>query len=355
MFARTFHTGCLAAGLLGCTGLAAMTARPAAAQMTPLTVALPTVTQYSDRGSFTAASSGLTTLDFGVANTSGGTLTGYATASGLTLSGVNFVGTENSGQYTLAVITPAFFAVYAGFSGNPTGLIAGDNGAYNSPIVTVTLPPGTMAVGTDLYTFRLGNGYANTAEPVDVTLYSGGVSLGTFRVITFEKPTLAFAGFVSTVPITALQVQGENDSIADLSTFAFGTSLAAAKPPTNNGVKIAVSAVAQSSPPANGQAFINIGVTATNNGSSGADMFQITSVTFNSAVPLPVPPSASPIPTTPNLLVPGHSQTNTFTFRAQPGTVSGVFKASGTYIDTVTGKSGSFTTTIRSLPAPPSQ
>ena len=354
MFTCTSVLRGLRAALLGLAALAAMTARPAAAQMTPLTVALPTVTQYSDRGSFTAASSGLTTLDFGVANTSGGTLTGYATASGLTLSGVNFVGTENSGQYTLAVITPAFFAVYAGFSGNPTGLIAGDNGAYNSPIVTVTLPPGTMAVGTDLYTFRLGNGYANTAEPVDVTLYSSGVSLGTFRVITFEKPTLAFAGFVSTVPITAMQVQGENDSIADLSTFAFGTSLAAAKPPTNNGVKISVSAVAQSSPPANGQEFINVGVTTTNNGSVGANMLQLTSVTFNSGPALPVPPSASPVPTTPNLLGAGQSQTNTFTFSAFAGTVSGVFRVSGTYLN-ANGGTGSFTTTIRSLPAPPSQ
>ena len=352
MFTRTVTLRSLSAALLGLAALA-VTPRPAAAQTAHPNLAPASVAQYSDRGSFTAASSGLTTLDFGVANTSGGTLTGYATASGLTLDGVNFVGTENSGEYSLSVNTPAFYPCYAGFNGNPTGLLAGGNDAYNAPTTTITLPPGTLAVGTDLFTIALGDFDANTVNPVDVTLYSSGVSLGTFRITTYEKPTLAFVGFVSALPITTMTVQAENAGLADLSTFAFGATPATAKPPTNNGVKITVSAVAQSSPQANGQEYINVGVLTTNNGSQGADKLQLTSVTFNSGVPLPVPPSASPVPTTPNLLGAGQSQTNSFTFTAQPGTVSGTLRVGGTYVN-ANGGTGTFTATLR-LSAPPSE
>lgn len=354
MFAHTCTLRGLRAALLGLAALAAFAARPAAAQVKPLSVALPTVTQYSDRASFTAASSGLTTLDFGVANTSGGTLTGYSTAAGLTLDGVSFVGTENSGEYSLAVVAPAFYPCYAGFTGNPTGILAGGNDAENAPTTTVTLPPGTTAVGVDLFTIALGDSTGNTVNPVDVTLYSGSLSLGTFRVATYEKPALAFAGFVSASPITTMTVQAENAGLADLSAFAFGATPATAKPPTNNGVKISVIATAQSSPQANGQEFINVGVTTTNNGSVGANMLQLTSVSFNSGPALPVPPSASPVPTTPNLLGTGQSQTNTFTFSAPAGTVSGTLRVSGTYLN-ANGGTGTFTATLRSLPAPPSQ
>ena len=340
----------LSACLLG-LGLAGA-ALPAAAQMSPLSATLPTVAQYSDRPSFAAASLSLTTLDFRTANTSGGTLTVYANSAGLTFYGVNFVGTENAGRYSLSVNTPAFYPVYAGFSGEPTGLLAGDNSAYNSPVTTITLPPGTTAVGTDLYTIRLGDFGANSVEPLDITLYSGATALGTYQVLTYEKPTLAFAGFVSTLPITSMTVTGENDSLCDLSTFVFGSSLAAGSKSANNDVQPSVF-VAALSPDVNKLTQIN--VTTTNNGSFSADQLQITSVTFNSAVPLPAPTSPSPVPTTPDLLAPGHSQVNGFKFNLVPGTTLGVFKISGTYIDTSTGKPGAFATTIRRLRLPQPQ
>ena len=339
---RLLSTSLLGLGLAGA-------ALPAAAQMSPLSVALPAVAQYSDRASFTSAAPGLTTLDFGVANTSGGTLTVYANSAGLTFYGVNFVGTENTGRYTLSVNTPAFYPVYAGFSGEPTGLIAGDNSASTSPITTITLPPGTTAVGTDLYTIRLGDGYTNSVQPVDFTLYSGTTPLGTYQVLTFEKPTLAFAGFVSTVPITSMTVVGENNSLDDLSSFAFGSSLITATKPASNDVNISLF-VAALPPDINKRTRIN--VMTTNNGSFSADQLQITSVTFNGVTPFPAPTSSSPVPTTPNLLAPGHSQVNGFKFMPPIGTTTGKFIVSGIYIDTNTGKPGAFTTTIRSLPLP---
>lgn len=343
---RLFQTGVLSAGLL----LAFCAGRPAAAQAVyPKTVALPTVTQYSDRGSFTAASSGLTTLDFGTTLPNGTTARDFSTAAGLTLDGVNFVGTDNGGSYALSTTSPCYYDLYAGFNGNPTVLQAGNNGAYTAPTTTITLPAGTTAVGVDSYTLELGDGYYNSVEPVDFVLFSGSRQIYATTIQTFEKPNLAFAGFVSTVPITSVQVTGENGSINNLSTFAFGSSAALPKPPVNNGPKLTLTA--QASPQAADGSF-TVAVFITNNGSANADMLTITNATFNSAVPSPVPPSADPIPTTPDLLTPGHTQIESFSYAPPLGTTHGIYKVNGTYIDTSTGFSGTFAATFRSLTVP---
>lgn len=316
---------------LGAVALAALwgaspAARPASA------ASLAPVTMYTDRAAFTAASANLTTLNFASANTSGGTLTGYSTAAGLTLGGVNFVGTENGGsEYALAVNTPAFYPLYAGFDGNPTVLLAGGNDARDAPVTTITLPPGITAVGTGLYTIALGNFRSNTVEPVDVTLYSGTTSLGTFTFQTFEKPTVAFAGFTSSIPITTIQVVGENDSFAALSSFVFGN--AAGSAPVNSGPKITVTAFS-STAGSNGQRTVT--VTTTNTGGTAADMLTLTSVTLGGVPPAPVPPSASPVPTTPNNLsnLPGmNTQTNGFVFSPSPGTKKLVLNIAISYVD----------------------
>ncbi len=344
---RLFRAGLLSAGLL----LAVFVGRPAAAQTVhPNTVALPSVTQYSDRGSFTAASSGLTTLDFGTTTPVGGTLHDYSTAAGLTLDGVNFVGMDDGGHYRLGTIAPAFFDLYQDFDGNPTVLEAGGNAPFSFLTTTITLPAGTTAVGVDSYTLRLGDGYYNTAEPVDFVLFSGGVQIYATTIQTFVKPNLAFAGFTSIVPITSIQITGENNSVTTLSTFAFGSSAALPKPPpVNNGPKLTVTAQA-SVPDSSGR--FTVAVFVTNNGSANADMLTITNATFNSAVPAPVPPSANPIPTTPDLLTPGHTQIESFSYSPPLGTTHGVFKVNGTYVDTSTGKTGTFSASVRSLAIP---
>ena len=352
MFIRSFSVGLVSAGLL----IGILAESPAGAQAAhpnsvhPNSVALPTVTQYSDRAAFTAASSGLTTLDFGTTLQSGVTARNFSTPAGLTLYGVNFVGTDDGGQYALSTTSPSYYSLYSGFNGNPTVLQAGNNGAYTAPTTTISLPAGTTAVGVDSYTLELGDGYGNSVEPVDFVLFSGNTRIYATTIQTFEKPNLAFAGFVSTVPITSIQVTGENGSLNNLSTFAFGSSAALPKPPpVNNGPKLTVTTQV-SVPDSTGR--FTVAVFVTNNGSASADMLTITNATFNSAAPSPVPPSPDPIPTTPDMLTPGHTQIEGFSYAPPLGTTHGVYQVNGTYIDTSTGRAGTFSAKFRSLAVP---
>ena len=334
----------LCAALVGTVPRTSAQSAPRAVR--PSVTAASPVTPYTDRAAFAAASTNTTTLNFQSANTNG-VITGYDTAAGLTLGGVNFVGTENGGsQYTLATISPAFFALYRGFDGNPTVLESGGNNAYDSPVITISLPAGTTAVGTNLYTGVLGDGYANTPEPVDFTLYSGGTSLGTYTVQTFEKPTLAFAGFTSAVPITSIKVVGENVSFTNLSSFVFGESTQAA--PVNSGPVITINAIASAVFP--GTLVRQVNVTTANTGGAAADMFQITSVTLNSVIPIPPPVSDSPVPTTPNNLSnnPGmNTQMNGFAFAPSLGTKTAILRVKATYTNPNTGITSPYTGTIR--------
>ena len=185
------------------------------------------VTEYLSRTAFTAASSNLTTLDFANANPGGGVLTEYNTAAGLTLGGVNFVGTLD-GAYTLSAVTPDFYPTYQAWNGNPTVLTDGLVGVTTRPayaIMTVTLPSGITSVGTNLYTTYGTDGSSNSASPVSFSLYSGASQIGAFNVSTFGKPTLAFVGFKSSLPITSMQMIADNTNLySNLSGFTFGSN-----------------------------------------------------------------------------------------------------------------------------------
>jgi hypothetical protein len=179
-------------------------------------------TLFTNRTTFLAAlGSGYTNINFDNAVTSG-TITDYSTAAGLTLSGVNFTGKLAAGGYQLSALRPDYYATYGGWNGNPS-VLAGPSGTGNptySGALTITLPAGITAVGTDLYTVAQGDADANTVSPVQFTLSTGQ----TFSITTFGKPTLAFAGFTSTVPITSITVQAPTGAATfpDLSSFVFG-------------------------------------------------------------------------------------------------------------------------------------
>lgn len=179
------------------------------------------VTHYTDKSAFTAASTNLSTIDFATANPNGaGTYTSYNTSSGLTLQGVNFVGSVSNGTNVLAAVDPNFYQTYQGWDGNPTVLTSGSNFDAFTRTITITLPNNTISVGTDLYTATVGDGFNNTVRDVTFTLSTGD----TFVVNTFSKPTLAFAGFISQTPITSLTVTSPNGDGHYLSHFVFGQS-----------------------------------------------------------------------------------------------------------------------------------
>jgi hypothetical protein len=109
----------------------------------------------------------------------------------LTLQGVNYVLTDGSNT-------------------NP----------YLPRTMTITLPSGITAVGMDLYTVQIGDGNSNTVSNATFT-----VNGESFVVSTYEKPTLAFAGFTSTTPITSLTITVPNGSWVNLSNFEFGQAV----------------------------------------------------------------------------------------------------------------------------------
>jgi len=141
------------------------------------TVSTASVTIYTSRAAWTAATSGVTTADFNGIAPFGGFVSygsGPAVIDGLTF-------TSNDSMF---VIDPAFY----GFP-YPDGFFNAD---YNIPnLVTITLPSSYTAIG-----FDFGSLFSGGAS-FDVTLGS----LGPFTVVStgsVQDGVLAFAGFVST-------------------------------------------------------------------------------------------------------------------------------------------------------------
>jgi hypothetical protein len=173
--------------------------------------ATTTTKTFTDRSSFLAVTSGLTTIDFeGLAPFNGGT--NYSSALGLTLFGVTFVGYNGllSG-YELEVVNWQSGSVYNWNSG---GVLLGP--ANNGPIATsyifVTLPTGTTAVGMDV-------------ASVYTTQVSVALATGETITVPTARPQLKFAGFTSSTPITSLKIYGSGTTFFDppvVDNFAFG-------------------------------------------------------------------------------------------------------------------------------------
>ena len=186
---------------------------------------------------FNAATTGRTTLDFTPYTVPGsGQATSYSTAAGLTVDGVNFVGNVTGGGHYLYVVNPSNYFIYSGWDGNPT-VLQGPTGTGTPPsaqgVLDITLPAGTTAVGTNLYTVE--NGPEVYGESVHIQLSTGD----SFTVPTFQKsdaPDLAFAGFTSTVPITSMQISMPNAGYPDLSGFVFGQRLETSNVPEPSGL-----------------------------------------------------------------------------------------------------------------------
>lgn len=194
-------------------------------------------TYFSSLSAFNAATTGRTTLDFTSYTVPGlGQATSYSTAAGLTIDGINFVGNVTGGGYNLYVVNPTNYFIYSGWNGNPT-VLQGPTGTGTPSsaqgVLDITLPAGTTAVGTNLYTVE--NGAEVYGESVHILLSTGD----SFTVPTFQKsdvPDLAFAGFTSTVPITSMQISMPNSGYPELSGFVFGQRLETSNVPEPSGL-----------------------------------------------------------------------------------------------------------------------
>lgn len=156
------------------------------------------VTVFNDRTAFTAATTGLTLIDFNDQVTPPDLFISYP-GNTVTLSGVTF-----TGDAILFAVTPAYSIGY-GF-GDDTVLSA--QGATPNTF-TISLPAGTTAVGTDFGAFG-SSAFTFTLSTGDVFVLNGQSS-----------PTVTFAGFTSVAPITSLTLSS-NDAGPQIDRFLVG-------------------------------------------------------------------------------------------------------------------------------------
>ena len=158
------------------------------------------VTYCSDRSAFLAAITNATlfNVNFAGANTNGvNSYTAYFSANGVTLSNVNFNGINANGTtHETSFIGPGWSPSsgpkWGPWTGNPTTL----QSDYRPGFTVVTLPVGTVAVGFNCMTEPPGGS-------IQVSFPTGAP----FTIGTGAKPTPAFAGFISDVPIDPLRFE----------------------------------------------------------------------------------------------------------------------------------------------------
>lgn len=171
---------------------------------------------HTQRSSFEESAYDLKTIDFEKL-ADPGSQRSFAFKSGLTLQGVKFAGTYGTKRYLWVADDASDPDLFDWGSGDvlygPSTLLGSD------AKITVTLPAGITAVGTDLMTILpYGAGF-------DITLANGNV----FNVSTLAFPNRAFWGITSTEPIVSLKFTAKQDANPVLDNFTFG--LAAPAPP----------------------------------------------------------------------------------------------------------------------------
>lgn len=168
--------------------------------LTPAAAAQSAAEHFDSREAFNAASSGLSTIDFGSVAPAKG-FGKYRPEEGLTTGGVTFraSGGARFGPGLIYVISTHYGSM------NPmhnTGMLphlawAAPNQPGNASL-DVTLPSGTTAVGCDLWTQQP---YVSTIE---VTITTSDGRAQTVVVATRNRPAAAFVGFISDSAIVSI-------------------------------------------------------------------------------------------------------------------------------------------------------
>lgn len=159
-----------------------------------------TVTSYTNRTAFTAASNSLINIDFeGLAPTGSYT---YYPNPGLTQSGVNFASSDSN----LFVVDPAYSPLYYDWG---SGAVLLGNKAGST--ITATLPTGVTAIGSDIFSI------IDYASDFLISLSSGG----TFTFNSLNYPKRSFAGFISDTPISSITFNAVN-GLTEIDNFTFG-------------------------------------------------------------------------------------------------------------------------------------
>ncbi len=185
-----------------------------------------TITTYSDPASWQAATSaGYQTVTF-EGLTPPGTNTPYTSPTGVTASGVDFIGYNSGGTSDIQVVDTSAFSWYNDGTGDALIQPTSVANIYSSPLpyINIILPANITSLGLDLWT---------TNSPG--MSYSITVAGNTYTVPTLTGNTEAFWGLTSDTPVTSLQLtvpatMPNAGTQALLDNFSFGASDLTAAP-----------------------------------------------------------------------------------------------------------------------------
>ncbi len=167
-----------------------------------------TVTIYTNRAAFTAASNSLTNIDFeGLAPAGSYT---YYPSPGLTQAGVNFASSDSN----LFVVDPAYAPTY--YDWGSGAVLLGNNPGST---ITATLPTGVTAIGSDIFSI------IDYASDFLVSFSSGNK----FIFNSFKYPNRSFAGFTSDTPISSITFTAVK-GLTEIDNFTFGKANTKAVP-----------------------------------------------------------------------------------------------------------------------------
>jgi hypothetical protein len=177
-----------------------------------------TITTYTDPNAWAAAATAQNTVTFeGLAPTNGATL--YTGATGVTTSGVEFIGYTSTGSSWIEVVDTNFNTFY-NFGSNDALLQDMDRPNSSSPLpyIQIVLPAGVTAFGLDLFTV------SPNSENFQIT-----VAGTNYTVPTDARPTEQFWGVtsdtaISAINLTLLGTAFNGSTYALLDNFSFGTA-----------------------------------------------------------------------------------------------------------------------------------
>ncbi len=184
-----------------------------------------TITTYSNPTTWQAATSaGYQTVTF-EGLTPPGTSTPYYNSTGVTASGVDFIGYNSAGVSDVQVVDTSSVPWYDWGTGD--ALIQSLNRPNSSsplPYINIILPANITSLSLDLFT--------NSPQALSYTITVAG---NQYTVPSFSQPTLAFWGITSDTPITSIQLtlagttfNGGSNELLD--NFSFGASDLTAAP-----------------------------------------------------------------------------------------------------------------------------
>lgn len=182
---------------------------------------------FTDAVAWGAASSGSTTIDFSTLAPAG-SFKDYSTSTGLSLSGVNFLGFLSPTAFQLGVFDSQYASPFFNFGGGAElkGPGYDSMNASFTPYIHVVLPGNVTSIAANLA----------TVSPNGLT-YSIKLSDGeTFSSATGARPATTFFGLTTTAPISYVDfalsdASAGNGTSGLIKNFQFATTVSGGTPP----------------------------------------------------------------------------------------------------------------------------